>query len=146
MNVQELCQRHVVTVRKHEELASAARMMRERNVGCLVVVEAAGAIGGERPIGMLTDRDIVTKAIAGASDLHGIVVDDVMTRQPITVWSSCSIDDALNRMRSGGVRRVPVVDDRGRLTGILALDDIFEHMSQCVPFAATPIRREARPA
>ena len=144
MNVYELCQRHVVTVRRHEELATAARMMRERNVGCLVVVEAAGAGGGERPIGLLTDRDIVTNAIAGANDLRSILVDDVMNRHPITVWSSSSLDDALLRMRNGKVRRVPVVDDRGRLVGILALDDIFEHLSQCVPFAATPIRREAR--
>jgi CBS domain-containing protein len=93
---------------------------------------------------MLTDRDIVTNAIAGATDLRAVVVDDVMTRHPVTVWSSSSLDDALQRMRSGGVRRVPVVDDRGRLAGILALDDIFEHLSQRVPFAATPIRREAR--
>jgi CBS domain-containing protein len=142
MNVSELCQRHVVTVRRHEELATAARMMRERNVGCLVVAEAAGPLGGERPIGMLTDRDIVTHAIAGAADLRSIVVDDVMTRHPVTVWSSATIDEALQQMRDGRVRRVPVVDDRGRLAGILALDDIFEHLSQCVPFAATPIRRE----
>jgi CBS domain-containing protein len=144
MNVYELCQRHVVTVRKHEELATAARMMRERNVGCLVVVEAAGAHGGERPIGMLTDRDIVTNAIAGATDLRTIVVDDVMTRHPVMVWSNSTIDEALQRMRNGRVRRVPVVDDRGRLAGILALDDIFENLSQSVPFAATPIRRESR--
>ena len=142
MNVYELCQRHVVTVRRHEELATAAWIMRERNVGCLVVVESAGAIGGERPIGMLTDRDIVTNVIARQSDPRSVVVDDVMTRHPVTVWASASIDDALQRMRSGGVRRVPVVDDRGRLAGILALDDIFEHMAQRAPFAATPIRRE----
>jgi CBS domain-containing protein len=145
MNVHDLCQRHVVTVRRHEELVTAARMMRERNVGCLVVVEAAGALGGERPIGMLTDRDIVTTAIAaGAVDLRNIVVDDVMTRRPVTVWSSSTIDEALQQMRDGRVRRVPVVDDRGRLAGILALDDIFEHLSERVPFAATPIRRESR--
>jgi CBS domain-containing protein len=144
MNVYELCQRHVVTVRRHEELATAARMMRERNVGCLVVVEAAGALGGERPIGMLTDRDIVTCALAATADLRSVVVDDVMTKHPVTVWSSSTIEDALQLMRSGRVRRVPVVDDRGRLAGILALDDIFEHLSQCVPFAATPIRRESR--
>ena len=144
MKVHELCQRHVVTVRRHEELANAARMMRERNVGCLVVVEAAGDGGGERPIGLLTDRDIVTTAIAGANDLRAIVVDDVMSRHPITIPSCSPIDEALQRMRSAGVRRLPVVDDRGRLAGILALDDIFEHMAQGVPFAATPIRREAR--
>jgi CBS domain-containing protein len=144
MNVYELCQRHVVTVRRHEELRTAAWMMRERNVGCLVVVEPAGPNGGEKPIGMLTDRDIVTNVIARDSDPRSLVVDDVMTRHPVMVWASASLDDALQRMRSGGVRRVPVIDERGRLAGILALDDIFEHMAQRVPFAATPIRREAR--
>lgn len=144
MNVHDLCQRHVVTVRRHEELATAARMMRDRNVGCLVVVEAAGAGGGEKPIGLLSDRDIVTNAIAGATDLRLLVVDDVMTRHPVTISSSATVDEALHRMRSAHVRRLPVVDERGRLAGILALDDIFEHLSQDVPFAATPIRREAR--
>lgn len=144
MNVYELCQRHVVTVRRHEELATAAWMMRERNVGCLVVVEPAGGIGGEKPIGLLTDRDIVTNVIARESDLRALKVDDVMTRHPVTIWASATLDDALQRMRTGGVRRVPVIDDRGLLAGILALDDIFEHMAQRVPFAATPLRREAR--
>jgi CBS domain-containing protein len=144
MNAYELCQRNVVTVRRHEELVTAARMMRERNVGSLVVVEPAGAIGGEKPVGMLTDRDIVTNVIVRGTDPRSLVVDDVMTRHPVTVWASASLEDALQRMRSGGVRRVPVIDDRGRLAGILALDDIFEHMAQRVPFAATPIRREAR--
>jgi len=144
MNAYELCQRHVVTVRRHEELATAAWMMRERNVGSLVVVEPAGAMGGEKPIGMLTDRDIVTSAIARGTDPRSLVVDDVMTRHPVTVWASASLEDALQRMRSGGVRRVPVIDDRGRLAGILALDDIFEHMAQRAPFAAIPIRREVR--
>ena len=144
MNAYELCQRNVVTVRRHEELVTAAWIMRERNVGCLVVVEPAGGIGGERPIGMLTDRDIVTTVVARDADPRSVIVEDVMTRHPVTVWVSATIEDALQRMRNGGVRRVPIVDDRGRLAGILALDDIFEHMSQRVPFAATPIRREAR--
>ena len=143
MTVYELCQRHVVTVRKHEELAIAARMMRERNVGCLVVVETAGAMGGERPIGMLTDRDIVTSVIAAETDPRTLAVGDVMTRHPVSVWSSSSVEDALLRMRNGGVRRVPVVDDRGRLAGILAVDDIFEYLGRA-PAQPTPIRRESR--
>jgi CBS domain-containing protein len=92
---------------------------------------------------MLTDRDIVTKALPCSGDLRNLAVDSVMTRQPLTISSQSSIDHALQRMRDGGVRRVPVVDDRGRLAGILALDDIFELMSHDLPFAATPIRREA---
>ncbi len=144
MTVYEICQRHVVTIRKHEEVATAARMMRERNVGCLVVVEAAGVMGGERPIGMLTDRDIVTAVIACDGDPRTANVGDVMTRHPVSVWSSASIEDAMQRMLGACVRRVPIVDDRGRLAGILALDDIFEHMAQRVPPAPTPIRRENR--
>lgn len=144
MNAYELCQRHVVTVRRHEELATAAWMMRERNVGCLVVVESAGVMGGEKPIGMLTDRDIVTNVIAREGDPRGLVVDDVMTRHPVTVWANASLDEALQRMRGGGVRRVPVIDERGRLAGILALDDIFEHMEQRAPFAPPPICSDVR--
>jgi CBS domain-containing protein len=146
MNAYELCQRHVVTVRQHEELTTAARTMRERNVGCLVVVEPAGAMGGERPIGMLTDRDIVTKVIARHGDPRSASVDDAMTRQPVTVWASATIEDALRCMRNGGVRRVPIVDDRGRLVGILALDDIFEHLDGRSSNAVIPIRPKTRSA
>jgi len=141
MNAHELCQRHVVTVRRHEELGTAAWMMRERNVGCLVVVEPAGALGGERPIGMLTDRDIVTQVIVRDTDPREVSVEDVMTRLPVTVPTHASIEESLQRMREGHVRRVPVVDERGRLAGILALDDIFEYLASRAHLSVTPIRR-----
>jgi CBS domain-containing protein len=144
MNAYELCQRHVVTVRRHEEIATAAWMMRERNVGCLVVVEPAGATGGEHPIGMLSDRDIVTTVVVRGTDPRAVLVEDAMTRHPLTVLTHASIEDSLRQMRGGNVRRVPVVDERGRLAGILALDDIFEHIAQRLPVFVTPIRRENR--
>ena len=144
MNAYDLCQRHVVTARRHEDLTTAAWMMRERNVGCLVVVDPAGAFGDWRAVGLLTDRDIVTKAIARDCDLSSLVVEEVMTCQPVTVWANTSVEEALQHMLAAGVRRVPVVDERGCLAGILALDDIFEHMGQRVPFGATPIRPERR--
>ena len=143
MNAHELCTRNVVTVRRHEELGTAAWMMRERNVGCLVVVEPAGMMGGERPVGMLTDRDIVTHVIVREADPREVRVEDVMTRHPVTVWTTASLDEALQRMRDGQVRRVPVVDDRGRLAGILALDDIFDYLATRVHPVVTPIRRES---
>jgi CBS domain-containing protein len=145
MNAYELCQRHVVTVRRHEELGTAAWMMRERNVGCVVVVEPAGALGGERPIGMLTDRDIVTKVIVRDADPREVSVEDVMTRHPVTVLTHASIEESLLAMREGHVRRVPVVDDRGRLAGILALDDIFEFLATRAQLSVTPIRRVEQP-
>jgi CBS domain-containing protein len=144
MNAHELCQRNVVTVRRHEELGVAAWMMRERNVGCLVVVDPAGAMGGERPVGMLTDRDIVTHVIVRATDPRDVSVEDVMMRHPVTVWTTSSLEDALQRMREGRVRRVPVVDERGRLAGILALDDIVDFLATRHLFV-TPIRRAGQP-
>ena len=140
MQALELCQRKVVTVRRHEELGTAAWMMRERNVGCLVVVEPAGIMGGERPVGTLTDRDIVTNVIVRDADPRELCVEDAMTRHPVTVLTTASIEDALQRMREGRVRRVPVVDERGRLAGILALDDIFEYLATRHP-SVTPLRR-----
>ncbi|HUQ11400.1 MAG TPA: CBS domain-containing protein [Steroidobacteraceae bacterium] len=145
MNAYDLCQRHVVTVRRHEELSTAAWMMRERNVGCLVVVDTAGTFGGWRPVGLLTDRDIVTNVFARDCDPRGMLVEEVMTRHPLSVSKSTGLDEALQRMRAAGVRRVPVVDDRGCLAGILSIDDVFDHLAQRVTFTATPIRPEARP-
>lgn len=144
MNSYDLCQRHVVTVRRHEELATAAWMMRERNVGCLVVVDPGGAYGGWRPVGLLSDRDIVTNVFARDCDPRSMVVEEAMTRNPVIVWGNTSVEDAMQRMRAAGVRRVPVVDDRGCLSGILALDDIFDHLAQRAPYRATPIRPDLR--
>jgi predicted transcriptional regulator len=145
MNVFDVCQRHVVTVRRHEELATAAWMMRERNVGCLVVVDSAGAFGGWRPVGLLTDRDIVTNVFARECDPRGMVVEEVMARHPLTVAGSATVDEVWQRMRSAVVRRVAVLDERDCLAGILSLDDILEHLAQRVPVAVTPIRPEMRP-
>lgn len=144
MNAYDLCQRHVVTVRRHEELATAAWMMRERNVGCLVVVDPVGAYGGWRPVGLLCDRDIVTNVFARECDPRSMVVEEVMRRHPITVLGSTTIDEVLQRMRVSDVRRVPVVDERGCLAGMLTQDDVFEHLVQRVHFAVTPLRPEAR--
>ena len=141
MNALELCQRKVVTVRRHEELGTAAWMMRERHVGCLVVVEPAGVMGGERPVGMLTDRDIVTNVVVNEANPRDVCVEDAMTRHPMTVSTTTSIEDALQRMRDAHVRRAPVVDDRGRLAGILALDDIFDYLATRPHLVVTPIRR-----
>lgn len=141
MNALELCQRKVVTVRRHEELGTAAWMMRERHVGCLVVVEPAGIMGGERPIGMLTDRDIVTQVIVREADPRDVSVEDAMSPHPVTVAATAPIEEALQLMREGHVRRLPVVDDRGRLAGIIALDDIFEYLATRPYPSVTPIRR-----
>jgi CBS domain-containing protein len=126
MNAYDLCQRNVVTVRPDEDLATAAWIMRERHVPCLVVVESV-AQGGWRPVGMLSDRDIVTKVIACDCDPRSVVTADAMT-PIVSVRVGITARDAWQRMRAARVRRVVMLDERGRLAGILALDDLFDRI------------------
>jgi predicted transcriptional regulator len=117
--------------------------MRELHVGCLVIVE--GAAGEHRPIGILTDRDIVVGVLAQTDQkLHLLRVDDVMTRKLVLAREDDDLDEVLRRMRAKGVRRLPVVDSRGVLTGVVAADDILEHVKEQVDTLAALIGRERR--
>jgi CBS domain-containing protein len=142
MNIGTLCQRNVVTVSPTDELSVAARLMRERHVGCLVVVEGSG--GGARPVGMLTDRDIVVAIIARETESGQLQVGDVMTRNPVSVLESESLSTALRQMRAIGVRRLPVVGRRGELTGLLSLDDVLDTLVSELQDVVGAIQNERR--
>ena len=125
MIVGNLCKTEVITVTSDEPVAAAARLMRERHVGLLVVVEAGAVKPDLMPIGVLTDRDIVTAVVAKDADAHALKVGDVMTRHPLLAGESHYLEGTLRLMRDAGVRRAPVVGSRGQLTGILSLDDVI---------------------
>jgi CBS domain-containing protein len=128
MEVAELCTRDVVTAFEDETVLDVARRMRENHVGTVVVVEPSG--GGARPVGILTDRDIVVSQIAeGARALDKLHVGDAMSRSLTTVGESEMVSRAIERMQRDGVRRMPVVDDDHHLVGILAFDDVVEHVT-----------------
>lgn len=125
MTVSEICTKFVVTADPDETIVEAARRMRDRHVGDLIVADTQG-----RPVGILTDRDIVVSAVAQSPDrLDGLRVSDVMSPDPVTSLANETIDDALTKMRAGGIRRLPVVSRDGRLEGIVTLDDILRRMS-----------------
>ena len=125
MTVGEICTRSVVTAEPDETIAEAARRMRDRHVGALVVVDTQ-----RRPVGMLTDRDIVVSAVAQSPDkLDALLVGDVMSRDLVTARDVEAVDDVLLRMRTTGIRRLPVMSADGQLEGLLALDDILGAMS-----------------
>ncbi|MGF6962148.1 CBS domain-containing protein [Paraburkholderia youngii] len=98
--------------------------MREQHVGDLVVVETIG--GHSVPVGMLTDRDIVLAIVAKQANPEKIFVNDVMSSPPALVAEGDDLWLAASRMRLNGVRRLPVVDTAGALTGIVTLDDLLE--------------------
>jgi CBS domain-containing protein len=116
--------------------------MREKHIGYLVVVEADVADGSQRPIGVLTDRDIVTTVVARETDPRSLRVGDIMTQQPVTASIADSIDKALREMRRVGVRRLPVVGQRGELVGILSLDDVLDVLAGELQNVAGSIRNE----
>jgi CBS domain-containing protein len=125
MNVSRICSRNAITVRRSDELVKAAQLMREEHIGFLVVVEPDVADGLQRPVGVLTDRDIVITVVARETDPRTLRVGDVMTQPPVTVATSDSVDQALREMRRAGVRRLPVVGQHRELVGILSLDDVL---------------------
>jgi len=132
-----------VTARGAEGLLDAARRMRELHVGCVVVVD--GPERERRPIGILTDRDIVVGVLAQTDQkLNLLRVDDVMTRALILAREGEDLDEVLRRMRAKGVRRIPVVDSNGTLKGVIAFDDVLEHVKEQIDALAGLVGRERR--
>jgi CBS domain-containing protein len=140
----ELCTRSVIVAHRDLVLTEAALLMRAHHVGCLVVVDETAA--GRVPVGVLTDRDIVTAVVARNVDVRTLRTEDMMTRDPIMAREADSLLDTLASMQRAGIRRVPVIDDRGLLQGLLALDDVIEvvgeQVHRLVQVLASTRRRE----
>ena len=128
MRIADIASAPVYVTNPEQPLAVAAREMRARGVGALVVVNPHAP--RPRPIGILTDRDILCGQLAQCAELHCLTVKDVMTRDPLTVSSSAGLAEAIGKMSARGVRRAPVVDETGVLVGILTLDDVLPVVAQ----------------
>jgi CBS domain-containing protein len=126
MQVGTLCQRLVFTICQSDEISRAAQVMREKHVGYLVVVEPNPVRGIPRPVGVLTDRDIVVGVVAREVDPKTVRVGDIMTPNPVLAAEWESMQAALQKMRQFGVRRLPVVNGYRELVGILAIDDVLK--------------------
>lgn len=140
----EFCNREVVFARPGEGLGDAAARMLEQRVGCVVVVDEDER-GKRTPVGMLTDRDLVVGALAHDDrHLHSLAVRDVMTTEVVTARESEAIEDVFKRMRSFGIRRIPIVDEEGTLAGLVTFDDWVEFLSEQVQDLATLLERERK--
>jgi CBS domain-containing protein len=99
-------------------------LMRQQHVGFLIVHREGDEL--RKPVGVLTDRDLVLGVMARDVDPHAVTVDDVMSRKPLTANEADELSEVLQAMRLAGFRRVPVVDARGALSGIMAIDDAID--------------------
>jgi CBS domain-containing protein len=124
----EICTRIVTIAYRGMALSEAARLMRERHVGCLVVVEEEDP--GRVVVGILTDRDIVVSVVAKDMDARQTAVGEVMTTEVVSAREEDSMLDLLELMRRKGVRRVPVTGPQGVLIGLVALDDLLEVLAE----------------
>lgn len=128
MNVGKICNRNVIIVSREKSIREAAVLMRKYHVGDVVVVDEKNR---ERfPIGILTDRDIVVLLVARDVDLDAVKVEDVMSFDLLSAQEEDDVMDTIKQMRSSGVRRIPVVNSRGGLEGIVAVDDLIELLSE----------------
>jgi CBS domain-containing protein len=93
--------------------------MAEHNIGFLVIVD-----GHQKPVGVLTDRDIVIRSVAWGHDPCATVAG-VMTRHPVSVSEHATVTDAARLMGDRYCRRLPVIDDEGIIVGVLSLDDLL---------------------
>ena len=124
MSIGEFCTREVVIVERGTGIVELAQLMRKHHVGDVIVVDKQGDL--VVPVGIVTDRDIVVELIAGKVDLDSVTTGDVMSPELITAKEKEGIWDTLQRMRSKGIRRLPVINKDGGLEGILTVDDLIE--------------------
>jgi CBS domain-containing protein len=101
-------------------VAAAARAMRDLDVGAVVVME------NDVPMGIVTDHDIVVRALAGGRGAEVATVGDICSRDLATVPAGASVEDALDVMASRGVHRLPVTIARGSVVGIVSIDDLVD--------------------
>jgi CBS domain-containing protein len=145
MKILEMASAPVFVAYPEQPLAVAAQEMRTRGIGALVVVERRAS--AQRPVGILTDRDIVCGQLARSADLYCLTVADVMTRDPLTLSSTAGLTEAAQELSSRGVRRAPVVDDTGVLVGVITLDDILPVLAQALhELAGIASLQASRPA
>lgn len=134
MDVSKVMQRNVATVATSDRLEAAAELLRDRDCGCVVVVDERW-----HPVAVLTDRDICLAALRTGEPIAGIGVAAVMSSRLFTCRAGDSIEAAERSMSLHQVRRLPVVDDRGKLVGLLALDDIAREACREETWLAPPV-------
>jgi CBS domain-containing protein len=140
MLLKDLCTPDVVYCTPRTTILDAARLMRQRHVGDVIIVEDEES--EQTPLGLITDRDIVVEVLAQERDPATVMVRDIMRTPVIIAHASEDAADALERMKRHGVRRIPVMSEKRRLAGIVTLDDLVRQLAVDAAALAEVIVRE----
>ena len=128
MSIGEFCNREVIVVEPSCTVLEAARLMRQHHVGSLVIV--ASDAGVNRPVGVVTDRDLVVEVMAASLDPEAVLIGEVVSEALCSVRESEGVFETMRLMRDQGVRRLPVVDDSGGLQGVITIDDLIALLAE----------------
>ncbi len=140
MPIGEICNRDVVYISRDSTILEAAQLMRQHHVGDLVVAEDKAGL--RVPVGMLTDRDLVIEVLAANIGTEAVNVGDIMSPELVTARDSDGVYETIQRMRGKGIRRIPVINHRGGLEGIVAVDDLLGLLAEEIMGLAKLVARE----
>jgi CBS domain-containing protein len=140
MNVGRVCSRPGVTAPASSNLLEIAALMREHNVGAVIITKTP--LNRPVAVGVITDRDIVQAQLDRTADLSAIPAEHVMSRAPLEITEDADIDEAIRQMRARGVRRAPVVTANGALTGMVSVDDLIASVAEELVGLAAVLSRQ----
>jgi CBS domain-containing protein len=112
--------KRVGCVSPRANIVEASQEMRTRSIGAVVVIS-----DDYKPIGLVTDRDIVMRIVADDKGPREVVVEQIMSGGVVTLTEQASIREATELMRDKGVRRIVIVDENDRVTGLVSFDDLI---------------------
>lgn len=118
MPVEDVARTGVVTAHRDQSAGNLATVMKEEGVGSVIIED------DDRPVGIVTDRDLVMEVLEPRRDPGEVTAGDLMTETPATLRTGDGIFEATEEMEGRSVRRMPVVDDEGAVAGIVTLDDL----------------------
>ena len=125
--VKELMIKNVFVISSEETVLDSAKQMDKYNVGLLVVVEDMVT---RRPMGVISDRDIITKVIVKGLIPNKTYVKDVMSSSLITITPKEDLQAAMEKMKKNKIKRLPVVDEDGSLAGIISFSDVVKQLAE----------------
>jgi len=124
MTIYTVCQTNVVSVSPHTTIAFVSDLMKQKNIGCLIITE------DHKPVGIVTDRDLAMRVDLTNSEIGTHEISTIMTSDVSTIRKDTGIFEAVQVMKSSKVRRLPVVDMGGRLVGLITVDDIIRLLAR----------------
>jgi len=146
MLVGEYCTREVVVAEGSTEVMEVAHLMRTEHVGTVIIVDGKGGVN--KPVGIITDRDLVVEVMASDADPQTLTAADLCAADLLVAKQDDDLMTTLDRMRASGVRRIPVVDEGNALQGLLAVDDLLsvvgEIMGNLTQLVAREVSMEVR--